>query len=147
MESKLTTRNVSRLYGVPYKFADIADIFCYFLFIERTKSIIYSFRDVSLSRNGPVRDAGHFFPFRDCPGLWSLCPTYVAARAKLKPFSLLCARNRLSLPSLINKSLFSASSISLLPLTHRPPNPPLNFTYLPISLIQCVICPEKGGGR
>src|SRR6218665_2346707 len=68
MESKLTTRNVSRLYGVPYKFADIADIFCYFLFIERTKSIICSFRNVSLSRKGSVRDAGHFLPFRDCPG-------------------------------------------------------------------------------
>src|SRR6218665_311010 len=68
IESKPTTRNVSRLYGVPYKFADVADIFCYFLFIERTESIIYSFRDVSLSRNGPVRDAGHFFLFRDCTG-------------------------------------------------------------------------------
>src|SRR6218665_3250270 len=43
-------------------------MFYYLLFIERTKSIIYSFRDVSLSRNGPVRDAGHFSPFRDCPG-------------------------------------------------------------------------------
>src|SRR6218665_1677173 len=31
-------------------------------------ALLYSFRDVSLSRNGSVRDAGHFFPFRDCPG-------------------------------------------------------------------------------
>src|SRR6218665_846635 len=68
IESILTTRNVSRLIGVPYRPADFADIFCYFLLIERTKSIIYSFRDVSLSRNGPGRDAGRFVPFRDCPG-------------------------------------------------------------------------------
>src|SRR6218665_3704738 len=27
-----------------------------------------SYRDVSLSRNGPGRDAGHFVSFRDCPG-------------------------------------------------------------------------------
>src|SRR6218665_2849332 len=27
-----------------------------------------SIRDVSLSRNGPGRDAGHFVSFRDCPG-------------------------------------------------------------------------------
>jgi len=27
-----------------------------------------SFRDVSLSGNGPRRDAGHFVSFRDCPG-------------------------------------------------------------------------------
>ena len=60
IESKLTTRNVSRLYGVPYKFADVADMFCYLLFIERTESIIYSFRDVSLSWNGPGRDEGLF---------------------------------------------------------------------------------------
>src|SRR6218665_3162520 len=37
IESKLTTRNVSRLYGVPYKFADGADMFCYLLFIEHIK--------------------------------------------------------------------------------------------------------------
>jgi len=38
LESKLTTRNISRLYGAAYKFVDIADIkFCYFLFTERTK--------------------------------------------------------------------------------------------------------------
>ena len=27
-----------------------------------------SFQDVSLSRNGPDRDSGHFVSFRDCPG-------------------------------------------------------------------------------
>jgi len=27
-----------------------------------------SFREVALSWNGPGREAGHFVPFRDCPG-------------------------------------------------------------------------------
>src|SRR6218665_205499 len=85
MESKLTTRNVSRLYGVPYKFADVADIFCYFLFIERTKSVIYSFWDGSLSRNGPGRDAGHFSPFWDCPG-----QSGTAGHPTCEPFGILC---------------------------------------------------------
>src|SRR6218665_711330 len=52
----------------------VADNF-YFLIFEKTKQqnrrielTKTSFRDVSLSRNGTGRDAGHFFPFRDCPG-------------------------------------------------------------------------------
>src|SRR6218665_3590757 len=36
--------------------------------IERTKSMIYSFRDVSLSRNRPVRDAGLFSHSGTVPG-------------------------------------------------------------------------------
>jgi len=56
------------LYGFHVSLLILQVYFVTFRFWKEQKSIIYSFRDVSLSRNEPGRDAGHFFPFRDCPG-------------------------------------------------------------------------------
>jgi len=54
-------------------FFDVAYIFFFLIFeiIKLQKLLLFkknSFRDVTLSRNGPGRDAGHFVAFRDCPG-------------------------------------------------------------------------------
>jgi len=51
----------------------VADVFLLCEFLKYKSKIgefssKNSFRDVSLSWNGPGRDAGHFVPFRDCPG-------------------------------------------------------------------------------
>src|SRR6218665_3065461 len=72
VRSSILTNSVEIFADVHICF--VADNF-YFLIFEKTKQqnrrielTKTSFRDVSLSRNGPGRDAGHFFPFLDCPG-------------------------------------------------------------------------------
>jgi len=54
-------------------FVDVAHIFFFLIFeIMKLQKLLWFkknlFRDVTLSRNGPGWDAGHFVPFRDCPG-------------------------------------------------------------------------------
>src|SRR6218665_1362897 len=70
IKSKLTIRNTGYRDDAELH-TNLLRLQIYFLTFcssNEQNSIIYSFRDVSLSRNEPGRDAGHFLPFRDCPG-------------------------------------------------------------------------------
>src|SRR6218665_2303334 len=64
--------SLHRQLGIGYLF--LRQTYFYFVSSEKYNCKIGKFssknsiRDVSLSRNEPGRDAGHFIPFRDCPG-------------------------------------------------------------------------------
>ena len=105
-------KDINKLYGAAYKFSGIASIFCYF-FIERIglQGIPYSFRDVSLSWNGTGRDAGHFFPFRDCPGQ-SGTAGHCRPRGQLSPGAGLRGR-KISDTNLFYKLFFNSQRPSL----------------------------------